>query len=353
MGSIKVWRPTIAVLGLGEMGAVHATNLAENPFVRLGLASRRRSRLRELGEQLKAELAFNSYDECLKSPEVDAVVIATPFFSHCDLVKEALRNGKKVFVEKPLGTTRKEVLGLKDALNGAELDRLMLGFQRRWDPGYSRAWEKIENGSMGRVGVMKGTSGDRDYPEKYWRDGGKESLLRDLSVHDIDLARWYFQSEVEAVYVCARRFLYEGLAKNDDWDNAIVTLEMRNGGLAQIHCSRCLSYGYNVTGEIMCEKGTLQIGTVDETYIRHLSDGNLSTRIQPDFIERFTNAFKEEMNAFVRFAGAADEPKLTTFQSRDRRYAGFKDGLNVAFVADALVESAYSGARVKVKYEDD
>eukprot|EP00172_Hildenbrandia_rubra_P004121 Plantae.Rhodophyta-Hildenbrandia_rubra.ctg7730.p1 GENE.Plantae.Rhodophyta-Hildenbrandia_rubra.ctg7730~~Plantae.Rhodophyta-Hildenbrandia_rubra.ctg7730.p1 ORF type:complete len:373 (+),score=57.83 Plantae.Rhodophyta-Hildenbrandia_rubra.ctg7730:931-2049(+) len=346
-------RVTIAVIGLGEMGTIHARNLSRNPHVRLALASQRKSRLDELGKELGSDIRFTSYDEVFNSDDIDGIVVATPFDKHVEYVKRGLMSGKKVLVEKPLGVDSTEVRGLADAIHGIEGGAglgLMVGFQRRWDNGYSEAFRAVKKGALGELGVIKATSGDSEYPEKYWRGGGSDSLLRDLAVHDIDLARWLFGKEVARVYVVGRRLVYGGLAKMNDWDTAVATLEMKGGGVYSVHFSRCLNYGHNVSGELICGKGTLRIDDAGATDVQYWVSGHKSVKFSMDFAERFREAFTNEADAFVHLVQTKGKEELKKLRAGDARYAGYDDGLKSALVADALVESLYSGSPAEVEY---
>lgn len=343
-------KPLIAVLGLGEMGMIHARNLAKVRAIRLGLASSRSDALKTSAQTLSADATFSSYAEALDSPDVAGVVIATPPPTHPELIQQAAAKGKHIFSEKPLGYDAAPIRLAVDAVNRAGV-RFMCGFNRRWDRDYIAARAKVEEGTLGKPVVLKCTSGDPEYPEKYHRGGAEFAMLKDLAVHDIDLARWLTQSEVKRVYALSDAMTYPGLKKNNDADVAVAVLEMECGAKVTIHLSRALDFGYDVTTELFCTKGAIQIGELKQTALVSIKDRTSSTDVIWDFGTRFEGAFSREMEAFAELviAGADEAEAMVTSNSS---YAGASEGLLATIVAEALVESSLSGMPVAVNYKD-
>jgi predicted dehydrogenase len=106
----------IAVVGIGDFGAVHARTLAGLEGVRLtALGDREVGRARLLAESLGVARAVASLDEVIEESLADAVVIATPSETHAALAVQALAAGLHVLVEKPAGTTVAEVRQIEAA----------------------------------------------------------------------------------------------------------------------------------------------------------------------------------------------------------------------------------------------
>ena len=108
----------------------------------------------------------------------DHVVICTPLETHYKLVKRFLNDGKNVFVEKPLAKTTKECKELLDIAKNKGL-KLQCGYVERFNP------EVIKLKKSSPLTVF--TRENRHYPHI------KDSILLDTSVHDIDLALWYYE----------------------------------------------------------------------------------------------------------------------------------------------------------------
>lgn len=339
-------RPLVAVLGLGEMGSIHAAALARSRGIRLGLASRRADALEAAAAALHADVCWPSYADALADPQVDAVVIATPPKSHPGLIVDAVAAGKRaIFSEKPLGLHLESISGAAAAVREAGVVRFMSGFMRRWDTGYRQGMAAAVDGKMGRPIALKATSGDASYPEKYMRPGvsPEGAMLRDLAVHDVDLARWLLRSEVKSVFASAAALSYPKLADFRDHDLVMGFMEMENGAKVSMHLSRALSYGYNVTTELVMEKSSVMMGELKETAASFMDRGQVKTDIAPAFGERFHHAFQAQMNAFVRLVCAESDTEAAEMMKEESSYADFIDGIRVTEVAEALVKSVETG----------
>lgn len=91
----------LAFLGCGKITRAHGHTLARAPEFRRFYASRDRAVAEECNRTLGGAGAFGSYREAMESPDIEAVLVATPPDSHLDLTLEALERGKHVIVEKP------------------------------------------------------------------------------------------------------------------------------------------------------------------------------------------------------------------------------------------------------------
>lgn len=341
----------IVVVGIGEMGLVHAQNLSKDRRIRLGIASTRPNALKAAQSQTYADAVYSDYTSVFEDNSVTGVVIATPPETHPDLISQAIRHKKHIFCEKPLGNDSVSIRKSLGELKGKDL-LFMTGFMRRFDPGYSSI-----DYSKNEVCVIKCTSGDSDYPEKYRRCTSKYAMLKDLAVHDIDLIRWMTNSEIHTVYTILDALTYPDLLDKCDGDVGICVVQLNNGSKGILHLGRAFKYGYNVSTEVVCKNKTFKIGELSHGNggVTVLSGESTSEQksIDPDFRIRFQTAFELEMKAFVDVVVAEFMNKGKGFEivNNDERYADGHDGLVATLVAEAMVESSISGLPVKVKYE--
>ena len=104
----------IGSVGLGRLGYEHAKNLATQvPGCELtAICDVDEARVREVSTELGIPNTYTDFEEMCKNPELDAIVIVSPSFLHCQQIEIAMNYGKHVFCEKPLGT---DVAQCKDA----------------------------------------------------------------------------------------------------------------------------------------------------------------------------------------------------------------------------------------------
>src|SRR5204862_6822055 len=93
---------------------------------------------------------IGSVDSIIEAPDIDAVVICTPTDTHADLIERAARAGKEVFCEKPVDLNATRIRACLDVVRGAR-GRLMIGFNRRFDPSFAALQARIGAGEIGTV----------------------------------------------------------------------------------------------------------------------------------------------------------------------------------------------------------
>jgi len=329
-------RLRIAVVGLGNMGQVHAGNVAKLPNACLhAVASRRAEVAQETAERYNAERYYTDYDQLFRDPDLDAVLIATGVVEHMGHIMQAAQNGLHILTEKPIAFSLEETDRALVAVEEAGV-HLQVGFMRRFDPGYAVAKKKIEEGAIGRPVLFKACSRDPFWPEK--QDGpGYNTTYLDLGVHDFDLARWLMGDEVGEVFTMGRVLVYPKLAEFGDVDNAVVSMAFEKGGLASIDFSRNARYGYDIRAEVLGDEGSLLIGVLQETPLLVLSRDGVTHDVFPWYPQRFADAFLGEVAAFVDALQAGRTPQ-----------PGGIDGRRASEIGVACVESWRRGQPVRV-----
>src|SRR3954471_22858031 len=125
----------IGLLGAGRIGRIHAGNVAAHPRARLAAIA---DASPEAAESLAAATACHvrDPDSIIEDRDIDAVLICTPTDLHAALVERAARAGKAVFCEKPVDLDAERIRKCLQAVDEAGA-RLMIGFNRRFDPSFS------------------------------------------------------------------------------------------------------------------------------------------------------------------------------------------------------------------------
>ena len=135
-----------------------------------------------------AEIVFND-------PEVQAVLICTSTDTHADYIIRAAECGKDIYCEKPIDLSVEKIERALAAMEKAGV-RLQIGFNRRFDRNFRRAYEAIQAGEIGKPLMIRITNHDAmPPPEAYIKVSG--GMLLDMSIHDFDLCRYFAGSEAE------------------------------------------------------------------------------------------------------------------------------------------------------------
>jgi myo-inositol 2-dehydrogenase/D-chiro-inositol 1-dehydrogenase len=158
-------------------------------------------------------------------------------------------------------------------------------------------------------------------------------------IHDFDMARWLLGEEPVSVYAEASNLVDPGIGQAGDVDTAMVVMRTASGALCHIQNSRRATYGYDQRIEVFGEKSMLQAGNVHETTVlRAGADGVHASKPLDFFLQRYSDAYKVEMEHFVS-AVREKKPLLTNAQ----------DGRKALLLAEAAMESLKTHKSVEVK----
>jgi myo-inositol 2-dehydrogenase / D-chiro-inositol 1-dehydrogenase len=323
---------SVAVLGAGRIGQIHARNLAAHPGALLhGVA--------DLDAQAASRLAQSCGTDAISLDDAfaaDAVVICTPTPTHAALIERAAAAGRAVFCEKPVDLDAGRVRACLDAVGRADIP-LMVGFNRRFDPSFRALRDRLRAGEIGQLEILTLISRDpAPPPAQYVAASG--GLFRDMMIHDFDMARFLLEDEPVEVYAAASVMVDPAIGAAGDVDTAAVTLRTAGGAICQISNSRRATYGYDQRIEAHGARGMLRAGNMTATTVERADGaGFTSEPALPFFLERYASAYRAEMDAFLSAVaeGRAPEP-------------GGADGLASLIVADAATESARSGKPVRI-----
>ncbi len=255
----------VGIVGVGRMGRRHAENLATRvPGATLVAACS------PIGEELEwardalgVQALDRDYAALLARKDVDAVFLVTPNTLHPAQIIAALRAGKHVFCEKPLSMVLDECLEVEaEAAKHPHL-KVMIGFVRRFDASYQDAQKSIASGAIGRPFLVRSQTTDQNDPSGFFVKFAPTSggIFVDMSVHDIDLARWLLGSpEPKRVFSLGTVAVHQGLEACGDVDNGIALCEFADGRIACFYASRTMAHGHETATEIIGTDGRLTVG---------------------------------------------------------------------------------------------
>jgi predicted dehydrogenase len=295
----------ICMVGGGRVGKNHSRAITRYiPGGQIVALVETMDRVREeTALEFGIEHRFASLEAALEKASFDAVVITTPTPTHLPIASLAAENKKHVFLEKPMALSIAECDAILKVI-GQNSVLLQLGFMRRFDPEFVAAAQRIEAGEIGQPMMIKTNTHGPGLPPPWARDlTTSNGMLAEVNSHDWDTLRWLMGSNLERVYTEVANF--KGPANHVDtpnfYDNALVNVKFKNGGLGMISGVCPCGYGYDARVEIVGEKGIMQISELKGQSLIVCTDRDqgLITPIFRTWPERFKWAYIHELEHFI------------------------------------------------------
>ncbi len=239
------------ILGLGKIAHKFAQDLAIVPHARLAaVAARSAERAGEFARQYKVPYSAGSYIGLFDGPPLDAIYVATPHSSHCELTLLCLRQGVPVLCEKPMGMNVAEV----ELMTRTARERgvfLMEAMWTRFLPTTLRVLELIREGAIGRVTGLKADFGFQvrePAPARLVDPQMGGGALLDIGIYPVFLACLLFgePADVQAMAMLGPTGV--------DYDTGVL-LRAADGRLAHLHATllsrtKTEAFLYGETGTI-------------------------------------------------------------------------------------------------------
>jgi predicted dehydrogenase len=284
----------VGVIGVGVMGSNHARVLAELPGVKLvGVADPDRKRCDQVARSLGCASFGDATD--LMCRGVDAVTIAAPTHFHRDIAIDCTTRGIHVLVEKPIASTVEESRAIVAAARRAGVT-LMVGHVERFNPAVQSIKRAIKDQDILSIAITR----VGPFPPRMSNVG----VVIDLAVHDIDLIRWFTDSEIVEIQPQTS----SAVAEREDI--ALLQFRTASGVLAHINTNWLTPF----------KARTIHIATRDKYLIGDLltlqvtecfgfqPDGSYSMR---HLSVGYAEPLRSELVAFVNAIRSGETPAVT------------------------------------------
>lgn len=333
-----------AIVGLGRWGralvsAVTSTAETARPSgLQFALATTRTRVNAETFCREKNIALVNSYDDILRDPDIDAVVLATPHSQHQAQALAAIAAHKHIFVEKPLTLDLGSARAVAEAAHRSGLI-LAVGFARRFHPSVGELRARLSDGRLGDVVSLVAqhtTSTAQFIAPDNWRAAPNETpggALTAVGVHALD-HMIEFAGRVRDVRAVTTRH-YPGAA--DDTTTAMLRFARGASGLIFCSVATATNFSFAAYGT----KGLAEITRADLSHFRFAPASTAAptglVTAPPDEILKFSgfDMLHEEMTAFAR-----------AIRDGNSYSVPITDVLHGMAVFDAIVESAKRGGDV-------
>ncbi len=307
----------IAVIGAGRIGKLHSEHLASMiaGAELTAIADIDLEAAQETAARFNVPTAVPDYLELLDNPDIEAIVICSPTNTHAQIIQEAAAAGKHIFCEKPIDHDLNKV---DQALKAVEKEgvKLMVGFNRRFDPNFRKVREMIAQGKIGVPHILHITSRDpAPPPMEYLKVSG--GIFLDMTIHDFDMARYLMASEVNEIYVVGAARVDPKIGEIGDLDTVVITLRFANGAIGTIDNNRKAVYGYDQRVEVFGSKGmVVACNPTSDTHVYSNQEGIHSALPLYFFLERYSTSYIIEMREFIECVQNNTPPPISGMDGR-------------------------------------
>jgi predicted dehydrogenase len=238
----------IAVCGLGWWGRV---------IVPLARSSARLEVVRVVDPNVKEPGVTADFDEALRDPNVEAVVLCTPHTLHTDQIVRAANAGKHVFCEKPLSLGRNDVLKAIDAINRNGV-KLAVGHEKRFEPPIQELMKLVNSGELGLPLQIEANFVQDKFlalPADNWRLSSKEAPAGPMTatgIHLLDLSIGVM-GPAARVYASVKQLASQLV----NGDTLGILVNFKSGGNSLINA--CLATPFDGRFAVYCSKGWVEV----------------------------------------------------------------------------------------------
>ena len=313
----------ICLIGAGRAGLIHARNFAGRvKGARMSaIVDVNEDAARSAAKETGAERVYTHYGEALADERVQAVVVVSPTNLHRQIVVDAAAAGKHVFCEKPMAMDEAECEDMIEACRRHNV-KLQIGFMRRFDESFQRAWELVESGSIGELVQIHSCTRGPSKPQPWMYDLKKSNgILAEVNSHDIDSVRWFARSEYDSLYALGGNYRNREVAGEypDYYDSVLMNGRMKNGVQFSIDGASYIQYGYDSRMELVGNKGTIHVGRDSRDFVTAVTVGGGISR---GFVDSWRDLFRDAyLQEDIAFAECVLEDKAPAVSGHDGRMA--------------------------------
>lgn len=329
----------VALIGAGYIANYHARGLQSMPDVEIvAVAAIPIESAKVFAEKYGIKEATDDALSLAERTDIDAVVIATPNKFHAPFAIEFLKNGKDVFLEKPMAMSYEEGLLIKETAE-ANSQLVMVGHMWRFDTDVNYLKGIVDSGQLGKIVKTKGYGIHENWGPAGWfsqKELAGGGALADMGVHAIDTVR-YLIGDPKPVKVYAKIGTYYGGYDVDDsgivlisWDNG--TESLIESGWWQPH----MDGPEAATGLY----GTKGYGNVFPTYLK-LKMGDVPGKFDAKLPVRTEHC---EQGMYTRQM----EHFIASIKARTQPVPGLTEGLIILSIVDAAYQSSATGEVVNI-----
>lgn len=331
-------RTRIGIIGVGWISqVVHLPILTRLPEAEVvAICDRDRSKARLVGEKFGIRRVYTDVEKLLENEECTAVVVATPTDTHREVTLAALKAGRDVLVEKPIGRSTAEAVEMATAARD-EKRTLMVGMNHRFRPDTIVLKSFLQGKELGRIvhvrtAWLRKQSSTSPWLTQKERSGG--GVLLDLGIVLLDLAFWLLEyPEVKKVSAAHFAIKTRGVE-----DTSIAAITLKNGAVVNLEASWSLTVPEDVYScHVFGAEGSASLSPLRVNKEMHGNLVNLAPAKMEPPQHWYRRSYENELRHFLGSVRSG-HPVISTAEEAVQRMK----------VVDAMYKSARTGKEVSL-----
>lgn len=331
----------VGVIGTGHIGTEHIerlTNVVKGSTV-VAVTDAKKEFSAHILRKYPDVKFYDTAEELIGSDEVDAVVITCINPLHAPYTLQAVKAGKPVFCEKPLGNTAEEIRQIMEAEVSGGKRLVNVGFMRRFDKGYQELKALILSREMGEPLIAY--CAHRNVGDWVGRiEMSDARAVVGTAIHEIDVMSWLFDDPFVSAQALMGRSTASAANYKDFHDPVVLCLKTGTGVMVMLEINMACQYGYDIQCEVVSEKGIAKMpepATVEKRF-----RNARSTEIPNTWKNRFRAAFDAELQAWID----------SILEGKDKNVANTWDAYRAALMTDVCIEAERLGKQVECDLPD-
>jgi myo-inositol 2-dehydrogenase/D-chiro-inositol 1-dehydrogenase len=323
----------VGIIGTGLIGEDHGRKLVNviNGSTVSAVTDVNLARAGEVAAALGGATVFGNGMDLIGSDQVDAVLVTSIGPTHAQFVLACIAAGKPVMCEKPLAPTVPECEQILAAETAHGKRLVIVGYMRRYDPGYRQVKASLEAGTIGDALIVHNVHRNSTVDEAYT----SFMTMTDSMIHEVDTTRWLLGEEITSVQVIPPKRTPKAFPHLQDPQFAVFGTE--SGILSTVEFFANCQYGYDVRCELVGSLGTASL--VNPVVASTMTAGQDVATIPPDWRARFGAAYTAELQAWITGLGDGECVGPSAWEG----YAATR-------VVEVGVEAVKTGARMTIDY---
>ena len=349
----------VGIIGLGNMGLKHFNSIIGNKINGLEVSSvcdLNPSNMKNIDNNI---IKFNDPNNLINSSKVDAVLLATPHFSHTELGIKIIKKGLHLMIEKPISVHVNDCKKLIETYNSRTNSEQKFGamFNQRTDPRYIKIKKMITSGELGVIRRMNWIITTWFRTDHYYKSGGWRAtwkgegggVLLNQCPHQLDLICWFF-GKPKKIWASCRFGKWHNIEVEDDV-TAMITYE--NGATCSFVTNTGESPGTNRL-EIIGEKG---IVVVDSSGIEFLKNEEEMSSFSKNSKQSFAKPSTKKFNYSFNDNGGQHVEILQNFTDSILKEANLiapaVEGINSVELANGMLLSTFKNQSIDIPLDGD